>query len=115
MKRLFSTKLNPTSAPANTVYKRPLSDKLISFSSYEGRKLFKEALVDGYMENYFPLSEQFTTQSEPAYCGPASLTMVLNTLSVDPGKTWKGIWRWYDEQVLNCTSRDSMNNGLTLE
>lgn len=56
------------------------------------------------MENYFPLSEQFVTQSEPAYCGPASLTMVLNALKVDPQKTWKGIWRWFNEEVLHCSS-----------
>ena len=40
-----------------TLYKRPLSDNLVAFSSPEGKKLFKEALVAGYMENYFPLAE----------------------------------------------------------
>ena len=36
------------------------------------------------MENYFILAEQFTTQAEPAYCGPASLIMVLNSLNEVP-------------------------------
>ena len=40
-----------------TLYKRPLSNKLIGFSSPEGRTLFKTAMLGGYMENYFPLSE----------------------------------------------------------
>ena len=63
-----------------SVYKRPLSANLISFSSKQGRKLFHESLSTGFMHNYFALAEQFTTQSEPAYCGPASLIMVLNAL-----------------------------------
>lgn len=33
-------------------------------------------------------------QDEPAYCGLASLAMTLNTLSIDPRRTWKGPWRW---------------------
>ena len=67
------------------------------------------------MENYFKLAEQFTTQADPAYCGPASLIMVLNSLQIDPNKTWKGIWRWYTEEVLHCTSQEIMANGMTLE
>ena len=57
---------------------RILPEHTISFSSPMGKKLFKESLVAGTMENYFKLAEQFTTQQDPAYCGPASLTMVLN-------------------------------------
>lgn len=72
-------------------------------------------MLDGYMSNYFPLSEQFITQAEPAYCGPASLAMVLNSLNVDPMKRWKGIWRWYNEDLLHCASRDRMEQGLTLD
>ena len=45
----------------STLYKRPLSDKLIRFSSKEGMKLFNESMQAGYMHNYFPLAEQFTT------------------------------------------------------
>ena len=28
--------------------------------------------------------------------------MVLNTLEVDPKRTWKGVWRWYSEEMLDC-------------
>ena len=55
------------------------------------------------------------TQSDPAFCGPASLTMVLNALKVDPNLTWKGVWRWFSEDVLHCTSEDVMKNGMSLE
>lgn len=28
--------------------------------------------------------------------------MVLNALSIDPGRLWKGPWRWYVEEMLDC-------------
>ena len=40
-----------------TFYKRVLPDNLISFSSREGKDLFKSALMQGGMENYFKLAE----------------------------------------------------------
>jgi hypothetical protein len=51
-------------------------------------------LKDGTLEVYFRLAEQFRTQDEPAFCGLSTLTMVLNSLAVDPKKVWKGVWRW---------------------
>lgn len=41
--------------------------------------------------------------------------MVLNSLQIDPNKTWKGIWRWYSEEVLHCTTHEAMQNGMSLE
>jgi glutathione gamma-glutamylcysteinyltransferase len=60
--------------------------------------------------------EQFTTQSEPAYCGISSLVMVLNALAVDPRRLWKGPWRWYHEELLNCCMdlEDIKKVGITL-
>jgi len=74
-----------------------------------------ESMTAGTMEDYFDLAEQFTTQSEPEYCGPASLIMVLNALNIDPSKPWKGIWRWYTEEVLHCSTSELMKRGLSLE
>ncbi|KAM7527324.1 hypothetical protein LguiB_030734 [Lonicera macranthoides] len=54
------------------------------------------------MEGFFKLISYFQTQSEPAYCGLASLAMVLNALAIDPGRKWKGPWRWFDESMLDC-------------
>jgi len=51
--------------------------------------VFQEALLEGNMECFFPLIEQFTTQAEPAFCGLGTLAMVLNALEVDPGRVWK--------------------------
>ncbi len=83
-------------------YRRPLPPSLVPFSSAEGRALFREALDDGTMEGYFSLAEQFHTQAEPAFCGLGALVMVLNALAIDPGRSWKGPWRWYGEELLDC-------------
>jgi len=74
----------------------------VPFSSDEGRRLFREALMAEGMENYFCLAEQFRTQDEPTFCGLSTLAMVLNSLRIDPMRTWKGAWRWFNEQNLGC-------------
>jgi glutathione gamma-glutamylcysteinyltransferase len=83
-------------------YRRPLPEGLTPFSSAEGKQLFREALGAGTMEGFFVLSEQFHTQADPAYCGLGSLVVALNALGVDPGRLWKGPWRWFDESLLDC-------------
>jgi glutathione gamma-glutamylcysteinyltransferase len=74
----------------------------IAFSSPEGRALFSEALASDGMHGYFPLAEQFHTQADPAFCGLGSLVVALNALSIDPGRVWKGAWRWFSEEMLDC-------------
>ncbi|KAL5792711.1 hypothetical protein ACOSP7_001305 [Xanthoceras sorbifolium] len=74
----------------------------IDFASSEGKQLFFEAIQGGTMEGFYRLISFFQTQSEPAYCGLASLSMVLNALAIDPGRKWKGPWRWFDESMLDC-------------
>ena len=86
----------------STLYRRPLPADAIAFSSAEGKKTFSEALAAGGLEGYFPLAEQFHTQSEPAYCGLGSLVVALNALAIDPGRLWKGPWRWFAEDLLDC-------------
>mmetsp|Transcript_54 Transcript_54/g.157 ORF Transcript_54/g.157 Transcript_54/m.157 type:complete len:457 (+) Transcript_54:192-1562(+) len=83
-------------------YRRPLPPSLVGLSSTEGRKRFTEALQGGTAEAFFALIEQFQTQSEPAYCGLTTLSVVLNALSIDPQRVWKGPWRWFSEELLDC-------------
>ncbi|KAI3787150.1 hypothetical protein L1987_41402 [Smallanthus sonchifolius] len=86
-----------------SIYRRVLpSPPAIDFVSSEGKQLFMEATQGGTMEGFFKLISYFQTQSEPAYCGLATLAMVLNALSIDPGRKWKGPWRWFDESMLDC-------------
>ncbi|CAN0885857.1 Glutathione gamma-glutamylcysteinyltransferase 1 [Linum grandiflorum] len=84
-------------------YRRALpSPPAIDFASSEGKQIFLEAVQNGTMEGFFKLISYFQTQSEPAYCGLATLSMVLNALAIDPGRKWKGPWRWFDETMLDC-------------
>lgn len=85
-----------------SLYRRPLPEGQIPFSSEEGRRLFREALADGTLEGFFPLVEQFHTQADPAFCGLASLVVALNALGIDPGRLWRGPWRWFSEELLDC-------------
>lgn len=102
---------------AESFYRRPLPDLLVAFSSPEGRIIFQEALELGGMAGYFPLAEQFHTQAEPAFCGLGTLVIVLNALSIDPGRVWKGVWRWYGEEFLDCCQPLAVvkNNGITFD
>lgn len=77
-----------------TFYRRELPSPAISFSSEEGKQIFKESLLEGFMEAYFHLAEQYSTQGHPAFCGIGSLTVALNSLLVDPKRIWKGVWRF---------------------
>jgi len=87
---------------SETLYRRPLPSEAIAFSSADGRRVFAEALATGGLEGYFPLAEQFHTQSDPAFCGLGSLVVALNALGIDPGRLWKGPWRWFSEELLDC-------------
>ncbi|KAG7377766.1 hypothetical protein PHYPSEUDO_011043 [Phytophthora pseudosyringae] len=93
-----------SSAVQSSFHRRHLPQDCIAFSSPEGRKLFTEAInsSSNYMQIYFPLAEQFITQAEPAFCGLATLAMCLNALEIDPGRLWKGPWRWFSEELFDC-------------
>lgn len=105
----------PQQAP-ESFYKKTLPPSCISFTSKLGKQYFKQALDEDNMESYFPLAMQFLTQSEPAYCGLGTLAMVLNALEIDPMRNWKGVWRWYDETMLDCCRplEDIKKQGITL-
>ena len=74
--------MRSSAEPNGSLYKRPLPDSQIPFSSPPGRLLFQEALLAGSMNSYFPLAEQFHTQFEPTFCGVSSL--VSKRLAVTP-------------------------------
>lgn len=101
-----------------TFYKRPLPRDMTAFASPEGRQIFEEALSTGTMAGYFAIAEQFHTQAEPAFCGLGTLVVVLNALGIDPGpsRVWKGPWRWFSEEHLDCCRPldEVRRSGLTL-
>lgn len=100
-----------------TLYRRPLPPDAIAFSSPTGRQLFAEALAAEGLNGYFPLAEQFHTQSDPAFCGLGSLVVALNALAIDPERLWKGPWRWFAEELLDCCVplEDVRERGLDMD
>merc|ERR1719161_3225011 len=103
----------PTS---NGIHKRELpSTGLTAFSSPEGRKMLRESMANGSAEAYFPISEQFLTQSDPPSCGPATIALVLNSLVVQPKRVWKAPWRWYTEDMLQACTPMDLSKGVTME
>lgn len=57
----------------------PLPENLINFNSSQGETLLVESQS---RKDYIPLSLQFETQENLAFCGVASMVMVLNALSI---------------------------------
>lgn len=85
-----------------TFFRRVLPKPSIELSSSEGTLMFSESLQAGNAKCFFRLMEQLHTQNEPEYCGLASLVTVLNALNIDPHRRWKGNWRFYSEELLEC-------------
>jgi hypothetical protein len=65
-----------TSAQPQTL---PLPDNLIDLRSHQGERLLRES--DAY-EAFVPLSINFVTQENQAFCGVASIVMVLNAMQL---------------------------------
>ncbi len=110
----------PLPEPKYSFYRRVLPQSLIQLSSPSGKKLFQESLLSGSAESFFPLSEQFLNQSDPAYCGVTSLIMILNAIGIDPNIRWKGGWRWYgsEDMVLGgcCIDKERVKRaGISME
>ena len=89
-------------APPQTLFRRELPPPAWALTSAPGREAIRRADAAGYAGAFFRALEAHQTQNEPAFCGLASLATALNTLRVDPGRAWKGPWRWYDERQLVC-------------
>jgi glutathione gamma-glutamylcysteinyltransferase len=83
-------------------HRRVLNAPSVSFGSQKGKDLFARSLTAGYLNGYFNIAEHYMTQGHPAFCGVGSLTMALNALLIDPKRTWQGVWRWFDENFLDC-------------
>ncbi len=78
---LFALCLAASGAMAETL---PLPAGLTDFISPDGEKFLFESNA---LEAYFPLSIHFVTQRTQAYCGVASMVMVLNALNVPAPST----------------------------
>ncbi|WP_071189971.1 phytochelatin synthase family protein [Trichormus sp. NMC-1] len=61
-----------------------LPEKLIGFDTPDGEKLLIESKLRA---DFFPLSMQFVTQDNLAYCGVASIVILLNSLKIPAPET----------------------------
>jgi Phytochelatin synthase len=68
-----------SSSPARNGDTLALPVKLAGFSTHDGEAYFAESDA---REAYFPLASNFLTQKTQAYCGVASIVMVLNALGI---------------------------------
>src|SRR5688572_24781442 len=105
------------SPPGHTLYMRPLPASLPALESAAGPAAFQRALLAGTLEGYFRLAQQFHTQADPAFCGLGSLVCALNALGIDPRRRWKGAWRWFSEELLDCCKslEEVRRSGITLD
>jgi glutathione gamma-glutamylcysteinyltransferase len=99
-----------------TFHRRPLPEDLVDFGSDTGRAWLGEALSEGTAQSFFALVAHLHTQAEPAWCGFGTLVTVLNALEIDPGRTWKGQWRFFGEELLVCCKAIELaaDEGLSL-
>jgi hypothetical protein len=66
-------------APVARTETLPLPGNLTGLNSNQGETFFLES---GARANYFPIADNFVTQKTQAYCGVASMVMVLNAAGV---------------------------------
>lgn len=106
-----------TRAGADTL---PLPDGLIALHSADGAALLFEAEA---RDDYMPLSLHFVTQDNPAYCGPATIAMVLNALEVPrpPSERTLGLGLFDQENIFTAAAEAAkpreavMKEGMTLD
>ncbi|OUL37007.1 glutathione gamma-glutamylcysteinyltransferase [Nostoc sp. T09] len=98
-----------------------LPPNLINFNSQEGETLLIESQS---REDFFPLSSQFVTQNNQAYCGVASIVMVLNSLGIPaPEATQYKPYRVFTQENFFSNEKtktviaaeDVSRNGMTLD
>ncbi|ACB51246.1 putative phytochelatin synthase [Crocosphaera subtropica ATCC 51142] len=99
----------------------PLAENLINFNSSQGETLLVESKA---RQDYIPLSLQFETQENLAFCGVASIVMVLNALSIPAPKAteWVMYHRFTQDNVFDNPKTESIitketvsRQGMTLQ
>jgi Phytochelatin synthase len=84
----------------------PLPGNLVDFNSPDGEHFLVESDADAA---YFPLASQFVTQKTQAYCGIASLTMVLNAMGVPaPTSPEYGSYKFFTQDNALNTETDAI-------
>lgn len=90
----------PLPEPKFTFLRRVLqqNEQICTWDSAAGQERLVRALMARSTAPYYHLMAHFCNQSDPAYCGITTLLVVLNALGVDPGRRWKGGWRYFGNE-----------------
>lgn len=80
----------------------PVPENLIPFTSLQGEEFLRES---DSLADFGSLSSHFVTQDNQAYCGVASMTIVLNALGIDapPVNAWSQHY-FTQQTVLNAAT-----------
>lgn len=98
----------------------PLPEGLIALQSERGEALLFEAEARA---DYTALSAHFVTQQHPAFCGPATIAMVLNALDIPrpPSDMTLGLGMFDQDNLFNASAEaakpraEILQNGMTLD
>ena len=93
-----------------TFYKANEPKEGINFKSNESKKLLQESLQSNTANPFFELSDQFTTQTYGSYCGPTNISIILNSMGIDPHAILFRNWRWYNESNIHACDIESVHN-----
>lgn len=97
----------------------PIAERLIEFDSSVGEAFLIESRA---RQDYLPLSIHFETQQNQAFCGVASMVMVLNALGIEaPDAPEYGRQMFTQDNIFNAktdeviTQETIARQGMTLE
>src|SRR5262245_15858074 len=122
IKRLLSAAVVAFCVNSRQLFAQTLSlpDNLIDLNSNQGSQIF---LHSEALQSYWPLSIHFETQKNQAFCGVASIVMVLNALGIpapttpeiEPYKTFtqENVFNDRTESVL--PAKVLIEHGMTLD
>ena len=98
-----------------TFYKAYEPKEGINFKSNESKKLLQESLQSNTANPFFELSDQFTTQTYGSYCGPTNISIILNSMGIDPQTVLFRNWRYYNESNIHgCDIKSVHNHGMPI-
>jgi len=87
----------------------------INYHSQESKKLFLETLQNNMANPFFELSDQFNTQTYGSYCGPTNISIILNSMGIDPNSTLFRNWKWYNEKNIHaCDLEKVYDHGMSI-
>lgn len=98
-----------------SVYKCPEPTQGVNFISNESKKLLADCLKDNTANPFFPLIDQYNTQTYGSYCGPVNISIVLNAFSVDSKVNLMRNFRWYNETNIHALDIEGVRgHGMTI-